>query len=80
MVRTVQQVTASGYLTAAERRAIKFAAVLELNEGSMGEQAAIAATCEMFNIDYEDYPEMMMELPDGDWWELEELPVRGEVR
>lgn len=77
MVRTVQQVITSGYLTDAESRAIEFATVLEINEESMGEQAAIAATCEMFNVNYEEYPEMMMELPDGDWWKLEELPVKG---
>lgn len=65
------------YLTKAQKFSIEFATRLEENEESMPEQAAIAVTCEQFGVDYEDYAPIMFDLPDGNWWEYADLPVKS---
>lgn len=77
MSRDVSEVLKSGFLTKAEKRAMEFETALEANEEKMGDGAAIAVTCEQFGVDYEDYPYILIELPDGDWWNAERLPVRA---
>ena len=79
MSRTVEEVLASGYVTAEEEKAIDFALDLEDNEASMGEGAALALTCEMNGYDIDDYAEIMMELPDGDWWLAKDLFQKDDV-
>lgn len=76
MSRHVTEVLKSGYLTAAEQRAIAFEKALEANEELMAEGAALAVTCEQFGIEIEDYAHVLIEIPDGDWWEAESLPLR----
>ena len=77
MSRDVKDVLKSGYLTKAERKAMDFELALEANEEMMGEGAAMAVTCEQFGMDVEDHAYVLIELPDGDWWEAEKLPVRS---
>lgn len=79
MSRDVKEVLKSGYVTKAERLAMDFENALESNEEHMGEQAAIGVTCEQFGVAYDDYAEILMEMPDGDWWEAQALPVRGQA-
>jgi hypothetical protein len=73
--RDVKEVLKSGYLTPAERKAMDFELALEANEETMGEGAAMAVTCERFRMEIEDHAYVLIELPDGDWWEAEKLPV-----
>jgi hypothetical protein len=77
MSRDVQEVLQSGYLTEAEKQAMDFELALEANEERMGEHAAMAVTCEQFGVELEDHAYILIELPDGDWWEAENLPVRA---
>lgn len=77
MSRDVTDVLKSGYLTRAEARAIKFEHALEANEEMMAEGAALAVTCEQQGVALEDYAHVLIELPDGDWWDAEHLPVRS---
>jgi hypothetical protein len=77
MSRDVKEVLRSGHLTKAERKAIDFEVALEANEEMMGEGAAMAVTCDQFGMEVEDHPYVLIELPDGDWWEAAKLPVRG---
>jgi len=75
--RHVSEVLKSGYLTQEERLAIDFERALEDNEEHMGEAAAMAVTCEQFDIEWDEHPHILIELPDGHWWEAEKLPTRG---
>lgn len=75
MSRDVKEVLKSGYLTKAEKKAMDFELALEANEEIMGEGAAMAVTYEQFGMEVEDHPYVLIELPDGDWWEAEKLPV-----
>lgn len=75
MSRHVDEVLKAGFLTKAEKYAMEFELALEANEEQMGEGAAMALTCEQFGVDYEDHPYILIELPDGDWWHVEKLPV-----
>lgn len=77
MSRNISDVLASGYITEDERVAIDFEEALEANEECMGEQAAIAVTCEQFGVGYDDYALILIELPDGDWLEAKALPPRA---
>lgn len=42
----------------------------------MSEGAALAMTCEEVGIGIEDYAHVLIEIPDGDWWKAQHLPVR----
>lgn len=77
MNRHVDEVLKSGYLTEEEKFAMDFELTLEANEEKMGEGAAMMLTCEQTGCDYEDHPYILMELPDGEWWKAENLPVRA---
>lgn len=76
MSRDVREVLKSGYLTADERAAIDFEEALEEAEKHMGEGAALAVTCEQAGIEIDEYASILIELPDGDWWDATHLPVR----
>lgn len=76
MSRKVEEIIKSGYLLPKERRAIDFELDLEDNEKNMGEQAAIMVTCEQHGIEYEDYAYVLIEIPEGEWWKCEKLPVK----
>ena len=77
MSRTVNAVLASGYLTEVEAKAIEFAQALEENEDLMAENAAMAVTCEQHNLrDTSAGYGLLLELPDGEWWRADSLPVK----
>lgn len=79
MSRNIDEVLKSGFVTPAEDRAIKFAGLLEDNEEDMSEAAAMAVTCEQSDIDHDEWPEVMLDLPDGEWWKAENLPVASKT-
>lgn len=76
--RHVDDVLASGYLTPDEKQAMEFEYALEANEETMAEGAAIAVTAEQFGIEPHEYAEILISLPDGEWWKAEHLPVKDE--
>lgn len=51
---------------------IQFALDLEDNEERMGEGAAMALTCEQYGIEPHEGYEVLIALPDGNWWETPE--------
>ena len=73
--RHVNNVLKAGFLSKKEKFAIEFATDLEANEKCMAEQAALMITLEQHGLEYEDYPYVMMKLPDGEWWKAANLPV-----
>jgi hypothetical protein len=75
MSRPVADVLRSGYLTPAERAAIYFEKAIEDAEDTMGEGAALALACERVGIEIDEYAELLIEIPDGEWWLVEHLPV-----
>ncbi len=76
MSRPLKEVLESGFLTSEEDEAIRFATVLEDNEEHMGEGAAMAVTCSQYGIEVDESGEVLMNLPDGEWWKAEHLPVK----
>lgn len=55
-----------------------FENALEAAEEEMGEAAAMAVTCEMAGVEVDDAAALLVELPDGEWWKAQHLPVRSE--
>lgn len=54
------------------QRAIEFALDLEENEEHMGEGAAMALTLEQYGHEWGDQNDVLLMLPDGAWWLLDE--------
>lgn len=61
------------------QRAIEFALDLEANEERMAENAAMAVTCEQYDIEMEQGYDWLISLPDGPWW-LQDKRLTAENR
>ena len=79
MSRDTAEVLKSGYLTEAEAYAIKVELYLEDREEEMGEGAAQGVTAEHFDMEFYEVHEVLIDLPDGEWWKAENLPVKETV-